>query len=279
MLPISRDPVPFCPARERVKGLETMVDDLLARVAASDPETDQGAQLAKTLQAVEAMLAEARATLEGFEASGENPPTYLVRPALEREKMKFRRELTAAGGRAVTTQALRKALRDGIKALASEEVLPALLATVDAVELVLDGGDAEPLPDEVLAQYREIEEAVRQSFDPFRQLVADRDHWAELAPYLAAQFFLVGRAGEKPLPRKGGLVPEEVLEALPEEDRKAIGSRALALVYMGEAERKNFESRSSSAASAKPSATTSTPASSPPAGTSSATITTATPPS
>jgi hypothetical protein len=201
----------------------------------------------------------------------DNPPVYLVSPATRRQRIAFRRALTAAGARYPSDLALMAALREGIAALLPAAELGPLLALIDGAEAITKAGEI--LDPAARANLEEIERAVAESDPRYRALLADRSAWLEIAPLTAASMFLVGRAGEAPLPRRGGIVPDEVLEALPEADIDAIGFKALALMSPTKDEEKNSASPASPPPSPRPSQATSLPSSQETAGTSSESIT------
>lgn len=165
------------------------------------------------------------------------PPVYLIRPASLRERIAFRRALTAAGAQWITDEALLDGLRAGIREVASPAEAEALIAVVDGAEAVrASGADLSP---DVLADVAEIEGVVRDASPRYSRMMADRAAWLSLAPLVAASMFLVGLDGERPLARRGGVIPDDVLEALPPDDLTAIGWRAVAILSTNRADEKN----------------------------------------
>lgn len=96
-----------------------------------------------------------------------------------------------------------------------------------------------------LAQSRELvaqlSSALAGLAGPYAKLLAQRQHWMTIAPYLAAQRFCVGWEGAS-LPKfeaRSGRVTEAALAALPDAMREALGYRCINLMSLSGAARKN----------------------------------------
>ena len=179
-------------------------------------------------------------TAKGFErfTPEGSSVTYLIRIPTLGTKASFRRHCVAAGIQIWPKRELcRRAaitLRD-----VNPDNLDSLLDLVAEVEAAAeDGAD---LAEATLTAWTEISQQLRR-FDPgFAGLVADNQHWTQLAPVIAARCFLAGWEGIDLAFKRGidGLVPEDLLERIPEADLIAIGWRALQLMTPTGAQEKN----------------------------------------
>lgn len=171
-----------------------------------------------------------------FTPPGEHPdppPVYLIRPATVLDRAAFRRDMTAVGARyhqkAAQISALRRAL---------QEVAPAnldqLLADIDAVEA---GGD---LAKAALPAVAEIEQKIARADPRYAELIADNEHWLEVAPHLAFRRFVAGWENVSvPFAQRGGLVAEATAEALPADHVVSVGYEAIRLFSPTKDEEKN----------------------------------------
>lgn len=176
-----------------------------------------------------------------------SPRTYQIAPLTFLQRQAFRAAMARAGAimpdRAQLTQAVRTALR---------EIQPANLA-----ELLSYVDRAEEFPDDADSQARlAAVEAAVADVPVFAELRANHERALGLMPFLAAQYALRGWEGERlpPFERRRGLVPDQLLELLPEDELQAIGWRAVALMRVSQSAEKN---------SAPPSPSPETPAPTP----------------
>jgi len=177
--------------------------------------------------------------LERFTPESGNA-VYLIRIPTLGLKASFRRHCVAAG---IQIWPKRELCRRAAITLreANPDNLDSLLDLVAEVEAAAeDGAD---LGEATLTAWTGLSQELRR-FDPgFAGLVADNQHWTQLAPIIAARFFLAGWEGIDLAFKRGidGLVPEDLLELLPEADLTAIGWRALQLMTPTGAQEKNSD--------------------------------------
>jgi len=186
-----------------------------------------------------------RRDAEWFTPSGQQSRHYFVAPLTFRERQAFRADLAREGGiypaHAQMLDAIRAALR---------ELAPANLA-----ELLNDIEAAEMSPDDanVQAKMASIEAAV--ALDPgYANLLAARQHYMGMLPYVAARHALRDWKGEglPPFARVRGLVPDDLLETLPQAELEAIGWQASILMQPAKDSLGNSEAPSPSPASLAP---------------------------
>ncbi|WP_203075775.1 hypothetical protein [Falsiroseomonas ponticola] len=151
---------------------------------------------------------------------------YLVAPLTYRERQAFRADLAREGGiypsHAQMLDALRAAVRE-----ASPDNADEVLAVIDASEATPDDAD-------VQVQLGTIEAACA-TVPVYAGLLAARQRYLGTLPWVAARHALRGWEGDG-LPtfrRTRGLVPDDLLDALPQEDVEAVGWRASSLMQPG----------------------------------------------
>ena len=151
---------------------------------------------------------------------------YLVAPLTYRERQAFRADLAREGGiypsHAQMLDALRAAVREASPGNADE-----LLAVIDASEATPDDAD-------VQVQLGTLEAACA-TVPVYAGLLAARQRYLGTLPWVAARHALRGWEGEglPPFRRARGLVPDDLLDALPQEDVEALGWRASTLMQPG----------------------------------------------
>ncbi len=171
------------------------------------------------------------------ETLGDAAPVYLVKPASRRERIDFHAAMLEAGIQYQDDAKMRAVLRDAVRGLADTEA-DALLAIVDGVDALATAN--QPVPDALRQQFTEIEEAAIAGWPAYARVIAARTRWHATAPLIAASRFLLGWENvAAPFRRVGGVVPDDVLDGLPDDDVRAIGHAALAAFGVSEAERKN----------------------------------------
>jgi hypothetical protein len=124
--------------------------------------------------------------------------------------------------------ALRAAVREASPGNADD-----LLAVIDASEATPDDAD-------VQVQLGTIEAACA-TVPVYAGLLAARQRYLGTLPWVAARHALRGWEGDSlpPFRRARGLVPDDLLDALPQEDVEAIGWRASTLMQPGRDAAKN----------------------------------------
>lgn len=176
---------------------------------------------------------------------------YLVKPATRLEKAEWRRDLARMRCHYPADAEMLAALRGALRALAPAN-LADLLALVDEIEAIADPLDRFAR----LPELKPLADLVRPFADELLRLETARQFYLDVAPLLAAARFLVGiEGGDVPYRREAeGLVAEDVLEALSDSAINQIGSKAMALFNLSEAQAKNSAAPSPSQPSPLPSA-------------------------
>jgi len=173
-----------------------------------------------------------RRDAEWFAPPGAAGRRYLLAPLTYRERQAFRADLARDGGiypsHAQMLDALRTAVRE-----ASPDNAEELLAVIVASEATPDDAD-------VQVRFGTIEAACA-TVPVYAGLLAARQRYLGTLPWVAARHALRGWEGDG-LPdfrRSRGLVPDDLLEALPQDDIEAVGWRASTLMQPGQDAAKN----------------------------------------
>ncbi len=167
-----------------------------------------------------------RRDAEWFAPHGATGRRYLIAPLTYRERQAFRADLAREGGiypsHAQMLDALRAAVRE-----ASPDNAGELLAVIDASEATPDDAG-------VQVQLGTIEAACA-TVPVYAGLLAARQRYLGTLPWIAARHALRGWEGDRlpPFRRLRGLVPDDLLDALPQEDVEAVGWRASTLMQPG----------------------------------------------
>jgi hypothetical protein len=167
-----------------------------------------------------------RRDAEWFAPPGVADRRYLVAPLTYRERQASRADLAREGGiypsHAQMLDALRAAVRETSPGNANE-----LLA-------VIDGSEATPDDADVQVQLGTIEAACA-TVPVYAGLLAARQRYLGTLPWIAARHALRGWEGDglPPFRRTRSLVPDDLLDALPQDDVEAVGWRASTLMQPG----------------------------------------------
>ena len=167
-----------------------------------------------------------RRDAEWFAPPGAAGRHYLVAPLTYRERQAFRADLAREGGiypsHAQMLDALRAAVREASPVNADD-----LLAVIDASEATPDDAD-------VQVQLGTLEAACA-TVPVYAGLLAARQRYLGTLPWVAARHALRGWEGDglPPFRRARGLVPDDLLDALPQDDVEAVGWRASTLMQPG----------------------------------------------
>jgi hypothetical protein len=167
-----------------------------------------------------------RRDAEWFAPPGAAHRRYLVAPLTYRERQAFRADLAREGGiypsHAQMLDALRAAVRE-----ASPDNADELLAVIDASEATPDDAN-------VQVQLGSIEAACA-TVPVYAGLLAARQRYLGTLPWVAARHALRGWEGDglPPFRRLRGLVPDDLLDTLPQDDVEAVGWRASTLMQPG----------------------------------------------
>lgn len=176
---------------------------------------------------------------EWFTPPGQDQREYLLAPLTYRERQAFRADLAREGGiypgNAQMIEALRQALRDS-----QPDNLADLLAAIDAAEAAPEDASAQ-------AQLAAIEAAC-SAMPAYSSLLAARQRYLGMLPLIAARHALRDWKGPG-LPefkRVRGVVPEELLDVLPQAELESIGWQASLMMQPNQAAVGNSEAPSPS---------------------------------
>lgn len=212
---------------------------------------------------------------------------YLLRVPSRLDRARFRREVRALGARAVGQAELRDAARSAVGAMLPDDAdagvraerLAAIDESADAWSRFFRRHDAQrerrslgvdPAEDEARREAVEAEEdaAAIRTFDELidllrrhspavAALLADIDYWQDVSALVAVRLFLEGWENRAADFRRGadGLLPEDLLNGIPEADLRGLDGKIGELMRLSEAEAKNSASPSPGSSSPASSAT------------------------
>src|SRR5690606_24989553 len=107
-------------------------------------------------------------------------------------------------------------LRDGVKAQIDDDQAGPLIDMLDRLEAASGATPADPRD---LEDFAVLHADMRRHWPKFAAMVADSVHYQQMAPIVAAQVFLAGWENvAAAFHRRHGLVREDVLAGMPEED-------------------------------------------------------------
>lgn len=183
-----------------------------------------------------------------FAADDPAAAVYRVKVPTRRDRIEWQSDLAVAGLRHPGNDELLRVLREDVTANCADA--GGLLEIVDAFEAdvaAVDAGERQAVDAELERQYRLIEDDVRRNCEPFRRLEADRRRFFALLPYHTVPRFLLGwENGPAAFQRSGDLVPPALVERIDETDLLAIHAKAIELMGVEAAARKNSVSPSAS---------------------------------
>ncbi len=241
-------------ARALDEGLAGGLDE-----AKATPERD--AVIVRGINALNQAIAAVSAEIE----AKPDRPVYRIAVGTYLQRAAWRRDVRATGCRYPGDAEMYAVLRGLVRAAAPER-LDAMLELIDQHEAAMAAqGTGATVDEDLNADFAQVERLALEIPD-YARLDAERQHWREVAPYMAARGFLVGwdnvTSDGAPLPfrrveSQAGQrhVPDELLARLPEADLRAIGNRAIRLMHVDKSAEKNSASPSPS-----PSSPTATPA-------------------
>ncbi len=169
-----------------------------------------------------------RDALDRFTPPG-SPRTYLLAPLTYRQRQAFRADLAREGGLYPSQSQFFEVIRRVVGELAPENA-GELLALVDAAEADPRGEDRET------HSRLTVLEANIADQPAYAALLAARVRYSGMIPFVAARHALRGWEGPD-LPEfalERGMVPEALLDAIPQAEMQAIGNRAAALMRPGD---------------------------------------------
>lgn len=161
-----------------------------------------------------------------------SPRTYMIAPLTYLERQALRAAMARNGATIPDSARMIQAVRTALR-----EVMPPNLA-----ELLRLVDLAEELPDDADAQARlAAVEAAVADVPVYAELRAAHERAMGLWPYLAAQHALRGWEGPQlpPFARHRGLVPDQLLELLPDFELQSIGWHAVSLMRLSGSAEKN----------------------------------------
>lgn len=176
------------------------------------------------------------ASYEGAEGA----PVYLIEVPTVLRRAELARDIAATGAKNHSDAALLEMLREAVEAYVEQSQRGELMDLIDQCE----AAGLTLLDKELSAKLTDLQEQIAEYDDCFRNALADRAYWYRVAPIVAAQMFLVGIEGQKPLPRRHGKLVDGVLEDLPMDDVDAIGWKAFVLMSVSKEQEKNCDSPS-----------------------------------
>jgi len=172
--------------------------------------------------------------------------TYLVKVPTIRSKAMFRRNMTIALAEAkvkiVSTEMFFNCMRDGVKEFMDDKESESILSVIDMVE-----SQDENINEECQEIYKKTVEVLKDSYVPFAKINADKEFSFEIQVLEAVKNFLFDAEGFE-LKRKNGVVPDEIIELIPELHRLEIGLKVISLMNVSKEQVKNLESQSLSTA-------------------------------
>lgn len=182
----------------------------------------------------------------------EEAPVFLLKVPTVRENMTFTRVLLEEGLIYPSDAEYIEAMRGAITGCVADDEQAALLEIVDefeaAVETPARAGEDEPDEAEIerradlSARINEITATLRPHWQPLARIIANRVHFAQMAPYLRAQMFLMKIDGKPPLKRNFGRLSDDFMNAIEERygpgTVAAIGNRIVELMQPTESEKK-----------------------------------------
>lgn len=180
-----------------------------------------------------------------FTPERDNAPTYLLGVPTLAGRANFRRKIEEEGASFISDAALLDTLRDGVREHVTDNQKEEVLGLIDEFEAC---APLEILP-ELISKIKDIEKQIRDVYPTYREAVAARGYYLSIMPLVAAKCFLRGiEGGDVKFQSKAGTVTDECMDALPEEDVKAIGWEAFQLLTPTAAQIKNSGSPLQSAA-------------------------------
>jgi hypothetical protein len=183
--------------------------------------------------------------------------TYLVSVPSLLARAAYRRDVQSLGAVYHSDASMLNTLRDGIRACVVENQQAALVEIVNSYELESEkatdlGDDISEAEQESLDDLRDrmtdIEQFMQREYDEYNAMSADRGYWLSVAPIVAFRHFVKGWEGsELRYKERGGLLCEEMMNAIPPEHIDIVGWKAITLMSPTGGQEKNSESQSQSA--------------------------------
>jgi hypothetical protein len=171
-----------------------------------------------------------------------NPPIYHIGVATIAGRADFRRKIREEGITYPDDTLLLNTLREGVKTVVSNDQQPEIIELIDIFEC------SEKKDAELIAKIEDIERQITNAYPPYATLCAARDYFSSISPIIAVRCFLKGITNGAKYTTKNGIISDETLEAIPENDLLQIGYKAIALQSVSKEQAKNSGSPSQSVA-------------------------------
>lgn len=169
---------------------------------------------------------------------GDGTRTYRIAPLTFRDRAALYADLAREGAAGVTAQQRQAALRAALHDIQPDN-LPELLAVLDEAA---EGAAAGATPEaEALAARLQIIERAAMAHPAYAGVVAQVELRLALIPSMTLRRALVGWDGEglPPFKRVRNCVPDELLDAIPQDDLATAGWNAWNLAHVGPVLEKN----------------------------------------
>lgn len=169
----------------------------------------------------------------------DRPRTYRLAPLTYRERITFRAALAREAGMRPSSQDVSNALRTALREIAPAN-LDEALAVVDDADAAREAADAGPDDTTLKAKLAEAQARLAviitacMDVPVYAELRAAGERWTGMAPWVACRHALRDWEGPglPPFQRNKGLVPEELLDAMPASEIAAVGWRSFLLVSL-----------------------------------------------
>ena len=211
-----------------------------------------------------------------FDADDPAAPVYTVKVPTRRDKIELHAALHAEGLRYPSDEELRECAKADLRANAAgweehvaaidefadqtaalaritEEFVQRTAAVASEVErerLTAEMAAAlerEQVSQDLLDRFNAIIDDVRRNCTAFRRLEADRQRYMSMVGLVFVERFLLGWTGlDLAFRRAGGVVPEDLLSQVPDDDLRAVGGKVSELLNLTKAAEKNSVSPSAS---------------------------------
>lgn len=171
------------------------------------------------------------------------PRSYTIAPLTYRERIELRAAMARADAFFPSEERLIDAVKAALRALQPANMAQLLDWVAGYAELSRDPAERDlPAGRDAIARWQAVLAVVGDQPE-VAPLAVQQERATALMPFFAAQHALRGWQGERlpPFRRVRGVVPDELLELLPERELVAVGWRAWGLAHLGPDAEKNSE--------------------------------------
>lgn len=165
----------------------------------------------------------------------EKKPVYLIGVPTISTRANFNRALRADGISYPNDEELMRVLRSGVKNVIHPDDQLEVLGLIDEFQSY----DPADVPENVREKISELEETIFTNYRPFSNLRAQREYFLTMLPIYATKFFLRGIENGVQFESKNGVLTENCLNSIPENDVISIGWRAVSLLSPDDETKKN----------------------------------------